>query len=268
MTRSHSISEKHPIVSMLLSSFIAVLATVAVSAIFPKGGVLENLATGVAALAVLLVFWWWFSPRFKGDFKPRATAKEVGLLFVPFIAFCVLAAVLSWVDAGFYFKPTTLAVTMGTSAGFAEETWFRGLAVPIGMGFLSREKRVFSTVLITSIFFGVLHFGNVFMGAEVSVGILQAVATTFGGIFFIAVFLRSGSVLVPIFMHGFYDWVCFVTDPTLVSGVIMVDGITLGLWLALALHVALGCIGIYLVRPAMHGKINAIWDQIWAVDTQ
>ena len=152
---------------------------------------------------------------------------------------------------------------MGISAGFVEETWFRGLAVPIGMGYLPRDKRILITVLITSIFFGVLHFGNVFGGAQVVIGVIQAIATTFGGIFFIAVFLRTGSILVPIIMHGLYDWVCFVTDPTLVGGVMMNEGATLGLGLALALHIVFGCIGIYLVRPAMHGRINEIWDQIW-----
>ena len=260
MEKKHTLSKKLPIVSMLLACGFAMVATL----IAPSDKtVMSNLVTSAVAFAVLLVFWWWFSPEFKGDFKPRVSLKEVGILFALYFVFCVLAAVFSWLDSGVYFNPTAMAVAMGISAGFVEETWFRGLAVPIGMGYLPRDKRILITVLITSIFFGVLHFGNVFGGAQVVIGVIQAIATTFGGIFFIAVFLRTGSILVPIIMHGFYDWVCFVTDPTLVGGVMMNEGVTLGLGLALALHIVLGCIGIYLVRPAMHGRINEIWDQIW-----
>ena len=260
MEKKHTLSKKLPIVSMLLACGVAMAATVVVP---DDKSVMSYLLSSAVALAVLLVFWWWFSPEFKGDFKPRASLKEVAVLLIPFIAFCVLAAVFSWLDGGVYFKPTAMAVAMGIAAGFVEETWFRGLAVPIGMGYLPRDRRILVTVLVTSIFFGVLHLGNIFGGAQVVIGVIQAIATTFGGIFFIAVFLRTGSILVPIIMHGFYDWVCFVTDPSLAGGVMMNEGVTLGLGLALALHIVLGCIGIYLVRPAMHGRINEIWDQIW-----
>ena len=241
MEKKHTLSKKLPIVSMLLACIVAMAATTVVSYLFSGNAeIAENLASSVAALVVLLVFWWWFLPEFKGDFRLRIPLAEMWPLIIPYIGFCVLAAVFSWVDVGPYFNPTAMAVAMGISAGFVEETWFRGLAVPIGMGYLPRDKRIFLTVVITSVFFGVLHLGNVFNGAELVVGIVQAVATTFAGIFFIAVFLRSGSILVPIFMHGFYDWVCFVTDPTLVGGVITTECVSLGLVLALALHIVLG----------------------------
>ena len=152
---------------------------------------------------------------------------------------------------------------MALAAGFVEETWFRGLAVPIGMGYLPKEKRVFTTVLVTSIIFGVIHVGNVFNGARIEIGILQAVATTFAAFFFVAVFLRTGNVLVPIVLHAAWDYISFTTDPTVVNGIMTNEGISLGLMVAVAIEVAFGCAGFYLIRPAMHDKIDRIWSEIW-----
>jgi membrane protease YdiL (CAAX protease family) len=95
-----------------------------------------------------------------------------------------------------------------------------------------------------------------------TLAILQAVATTFGGVFLAAIYLRSGSVLVPIVLHGVFDWICFVTDPTLDNG-IMTGDVTLGLVLAVLIDIALGIAAIYLLRPAVNGEIEALWDAKW-----
>lgn len=262
MSRKHVICEKWPIVAMVLTTLVAMILTT-IPALLGLEGFVESLLSSAIAVGILILFQRWFSPEFKGTFALRVTLAEVGLVFIPYIVKSVVNVGASWLDTGFYFKPTLTAVGMGIAAGFCEETWFRGLAVPIGMGYLPREKRIFTTVLVTSIIFGVIHAGNVFNGARLDVGIIQAIATTFAAFFFVAVFLRTGNILIPIFMHGFWDWVCFVTDPTLVDGVMMNDGISFALIAALVLEIALGCAGLYLIRPAMHGKIDRVWDQIW-----
>ena len=54
-------------------------------------------------------------------------------------------------------------------------------------------------------------------------------------------------------MHSFFDWVCFVTDPTLQSGIMMSESVTVGLVLATAADIAIGIVGLYMIRPAMIG---------------
>ena len=51
------------------------------------------------------------------------------------------------------------------AAGFAEEPMFRGLAIPIGMGFIKNEKRVWLVPIATSVCFGLFHLGNITVGA-------------------------------------------------------------------------------------------------------
>ena len=76
-------------------------------------------------------------------------------------------------------------------------------------------------------------------------------------------FLRTGNVLVPILLHAAWDYISFTTDPTVVNGIMMNEGISLGLMVAVAIEVAFGCAGLYLIRPAMHDKIDRIWSEIW-----
>jgi membrane protease YdiL (CAAX protease family) len=154
---------------------------------------------------------------------------------------------------------------MAIAAGFYEETIFRGVTVPIGMRYLKSEKRVGILVLISALVFGLMHIGNIVNGASVQMGIAQGIATTFGGILFIAAYLRTGNILIPIFMHGIYDYMCFVTDPTLESGIMVNDLTTSALIPAVLVEVIAGIWGLYLLRPAKRAEIHAIWNDIWSV---
>ena len=262
MGRKHIICERWPIAAMVLTTPLAMVLTLIPEAL-GLGKVASNLASCIVAVGILFLFKWWFSPKFKGVFTLRTSLAELGILLLPWVAKVAATLVAGWVDYGFYFNPTLLGLSMALAAGFVEETWFRGLAVPIGMGYLPKEKRVFTTVLVTSIIFGVIHVGNVFNGARIEVGILQAVATTFAAFFFVAVFLRTGNIFVPIALHAAWDYIAFTTDPTVVNGIMTNEGISLGLMVAVAIEVAFGCAGFYLIRPAMHDKIDRIWSEIW-----
>ena len=82
----------------------------------------------------------------------------------------------------------------------------------------------------------------------------------------LAVYLRTGNLLIPIFMHGIYDYMCFVTDPTLEEGIMANDVATGALILAVLVDVIAGIWGLYLLRPAKRAEIHAIWDDKWGVD--
>ena len=110
-----------------------------------------------------------------------------------------------------------------------------------------------------------MHIGNIIRGASVTMGIIQGIATIFAGFLFVAVFLRTGNILIPIFMHGVYDYMCFVTDASLDNGIMTGETVTTGLILAVLVDVIAGVWALYLIRPAKRAEIHAIWDEKWSV---
>jgi hypothetical protein len=66
-------------------------------------------------------------------------------------------------------------------------------------------------------------------------------------------------------MHGLYDWMCFVTDPSVSGGVMTGASITTGIMLVMAVDIALAIAGLYMIRPAVRGDIEAIWERKWSI---
>ena len=263
-TRRHILCEKAPIVAMILAAVLAMLI-LSIPGLLGLSDVVDNLASSVLAVFFLIAYTKWFAPEFKGVFKTSALATGILFVWLPFLFKLVGSYILNVVDYGFYFKPTMLALAMAIAAGFFEETIFRGVTVPIGMRYIRSEKRVSVIVLFTALVFGLLHIGNVINGASVAMGIIQGIATIFAGLLFVAAFLRTGNILVPIFMHGVYDYMCFVTDASLDNGIMAGETVTTGLILAVLVDVIAGIWGLYLIRPAKRAEIFAIWNDKWSV---
>ena len=96
--------------------------------------------------------------------------------------------------------------------------------------------------------------------------VIQGISTIFGGFVFAAVYLRSGSILAPIVMHALYDYMCFVTDPTLENGIMTSETVTIGLILTVVVFIIAGIWSLYLIRPAMRDKIQTLWDEKWGIE--
>ena len=96
--------------------------------------------------------------------------------------------------------------------------------------------------------------------------ILENLETVFGGFIYAAEYLRCGSILVPIAMHAVYDYMCFVTDPTLDSGIMTSETVTIGIVLSGVVYIIAGIWGLYLIRPAMRGKIQTLWNEKWGIE--
>ena len=84
----------------------------------------------------------------------------------------------------------------------------------------------------------------------------------------IAVYLRTGNLLIPIFMHGIYDYMCFIVDPTLENGIMANEIAVSALMFAVLVDVIAGIWGLYLLRPAKRAEIHAIWNDKWSVDNE
>lgn len=263
-SRKHRLCEKAPLVGMLLAAVLAMLL-LSIPGLLGVPKVAESLASSVLAVIFLIAYTKWFAPEFKGVFRTSHLATGLVFVWLAF-AFDFFGSYFAGLaGSGFYFKPTVEALAMAIAAGFYEETIFRGVTVPIGMRYLKSEKRVGILVILSALVFGLMHIGNIVNGASVQMAIAQGIATTFGGILFIAVYLRTGNILIPIFMHGIYDYMCFVTDPTLESGIMVNDLTASALIPAVLVEVIAGIWGLYLLRPAKRAEIHAIWDDKWSV---
>ena len=264
-SRKHTLCEKAPLVAMFLAAAFALLV-LSIPGLLGIPKVAESLASSVLAVLFMIAYTRWFAPEFKGVFKTSHLATGLAFVWLAFAFKFFGAYFVTLADSGFYFKPTVAALAMAIAAGFYEETIFRGVTVPIGMRYLKSEKRVGILVLISALVFGLMHIGNIANGASVQMGIVQGIATTFAGIFFIAVFLRTGNILIPIFMHGIYDYMCFVVDPTLENGIMANDVAANALILTVLVQVIAGIWGLYLLRPAKRAEIHAIWNDKWSVN--
>jgi len=93
------------------------------------------------------------------------------------------------------------------STGFIEEILCRGLTATL---FIKRwgtsKKGIYFSVILSSVFFGILHIVNYLMGRAMLLDTLsQIVYATFFGVFFAACMLRSNSIWVVIMLHAVFD---------------------------------------------------------------
>ena len=258
--RNHALSEKRPLLSMLLSVAAAFLVC-GLASTLSSSQLVQYLLMSAAGILCLLAQKWWFSPAFKGAFKAEISMREIALMSVPFLVQLILSWLLNIMDHGLFFRVTVLSVAMALSAGLGEEAMFRGLAVPIGMRYLRGRNKILITALVTSVVFGLSHLGNA-KGGNV-IGIVQAVASIGSGLFYAAVFLRSGSICVPVLMHTLYDWMYFVTNPALQNGEMANMGVTTAVIISCVVDLSMSAVGLWLIRPAVREKIEAVWQDKW-----
>ena len=230
-SRKHVLCEKAPLAAMLLAAVLAMLL-LSIPGLLGIPKTAESLASSVLAVLFMIAYTKWFAPEFKGVFRTSHLATGLAFVWLAFAFKFFGAYFVGLAGSGFYFKPTAVALAMAIAAGFYEETIFRGVTVPIGMRYIKSEKRVGILVLISALVFGLMHIGN---------------------------------ILIPIFMHGIFDYMCFVTDPTLENGIMANDVAASALIPAVLVDVIAGIWGLYLIRPAKRAEIHAIWDDKWSV---
>ena len=260
MKRNHTLSEKHPLLSMLLSVAAATLVC-SLAATISSSEFVQYLLISAAGILCLLAQKWWFAPAFKGVFRTEIPLRKIGLLCVPFLIQRLLSWLLNVMDHGLFFRATALSVVMALSAGFGEEVMFRGLSIPIGMRYLKGKNKILTVALVTSVVFGLSHLGNA-MGGN-AIGIVQGIATIGSGLFYAAVFLRTSSIMVPIIMHALYDWMYFATNPALQNGNMAAMGVTTAVIISCVIDLSMGVVGYWLIRPAVREKIEVVWQKKW-----
>ena len=90
--------------------------------------------------------------------------------------------------------------------GVFEEFLLRGLSLNILIDkYGNNKKGIWTSVVLSSLLFGLIHFINLFTGASFEGVLIQVIAASFIGFYFSALYLRSGSVWTSAILHGLYD---------------------------------------------------------------
>ena len=90
--------------------------------------------------------------------------------------------------------------------GIFEDFLTRGLALNILLDKYGKSKKgIWLSIFLSSLFFGAIHFCNLLTGASFQGVLIQVITATCIGLYFSAIYLRSGNVWTPALLHGFYD---------------------------------------------------------------
>ena len=75
------------------------------------------------------------------------------------------------------------------------------------------KRGVVTAVTLSALLFGLCHYMNIFTGGQTFADTTQQViAAMCSGLFFAAVYYRSGSLMVPIAIHGFCNYTNFIMN--------------------------------------------------------
>ncbi len=139
--------------------------------------------------------------------KPKASAKEM-LYYIP-LALLLLANVMFGVKLNVSVEEAVLYMLTMLCVGLLEEIIFRGMLFRA-----IAENGLKWAVSVSSITFGIGHIINLFngSGAELLPNLLQVVYAIAAGFMFVMIFLKSGSLVPCIILHGVFNALSVFAD--------------------------------------------------------
>lgn len=153
------------------------------------------LASMVLVAAIRLFGWRDIS------FAPVPLLPTLRLLWLPVV---LLAGLVTLAIATGLPRPAVF-VFIGINTlmvGFSEETMLRGI---IYSG-LRRKLSAWPAIVATSVLFGAMHSLNVFTTGEFLPAVFQSVSAAMSGVLFIAIVIRTGSLVPAVLYHWLWDF--------------------------------------------------------------
>jgi membrane protease YdiL (CAAX protease family) len=171
----------------------------------PNGETLWRTITLPVALSVLLgvavvSYLRWWKPVIHDDRPVQKWVRIVPILLVVSIVTTTGYSNLSDQSIGLVLA---LLVSM-LLVGIGEELMFRGIGV---VSFREAGFPEAKVALWTSVIFGAVHASNVFSEGPGAFG--QALIVSLGGYFFYLTRRSAGTILLPMVLHGLYDFSIF-----------------------------------------------------------
>jgi membrane protease YdiL (CAAX protease family) len=154
----------------------------------------------VFLLVVVGVLGWWRQVGLRAP-APRSWR----LTWLPFVFILIFLATAALI--GFPAPKVVMIVLINTLlVGISEELMTRGV---LFVGVLSRFG-IWSTIVIVSVLFGAMHLGNGFITGDLEAAAVQALAAAMSGLLFIALRMRTNSLVPGIVVHWLWDFSAFM----------------------------------------------------------
>ncbi|TMT01307.1 CPBP family intramembrane metalloprotease [Apilactobacillus kunkeei] len=157
-----------------------------------------NIYKIVSILVICLLNYWIIKQKI--FFKP--SENKVGWLV--FLVICFTIVMVSITKKNFW-----LALDIGAIAALPEELMFRGIILAFVLRLMTKKStstlRVSSGLIISALIFGAFHYINL---TSQSFGFtsLQVINAAALGMLLGAVYIKSGTIIVPMALHFIYDF--------------------------------------------------------------
>ena len=209
----------HPYIFVIVCSLAYTLLTALLNRILEgqTGGIngfyLSKTLVTMLPIALMALPAFYLGLVGKGDFGTKHLAKGLLMGLPLLLLFFVLYDVGTLVAGGSWrgqATPLTLAllVLFQLTVAFSEELLCRGILFNALRDKHGESGRgLLAAVCLSSFIFGVMHFIGMMNGAPFMATLSQVLAAFFIGIFFCALYVRTGSLLAPIIVHALFN--CF-----------------------------------------------------------
>lgn len=223
-----------------------------------------GLGSTLGAIAALAFFRRWFYPEYEGAFKGGERVPFWILFTLPILAFCLIGSFIVLGDR--LGIPPFANLIAALAAGVCEEAIFRGMTVSYLMRQWGDRKKLIPVILLSSVIFGMSHITNIATGAPVVMTLRQIVTSFIMGLFLCALYLRSGSLIPPMFIHFLYDIIAFMDVSKMQEGGTYNKTASTTVperIFQLIISIIFLALAVYLTRPAVREDIYRIWRKKW-----
>lgn len=279
--RKHKFSNNQSFVKVLIIAILmmfgyfyaaqfgfGIIAAITLAIMNKSSDTVESAVTFLAIFGgflALLFYYHWYKPEY--HWKPRNTAFAFKITAPILIYWFILYGVLYTIAAGhitFGIKNVSvLGAIFSVSAGVSEEVAFREIGISFIKRQIKEDKMNLPIVIIVSVIFGLTHLIN---GISSSIPIyyffLQALWTSCLGIFFGAVFLRTGNIWPCLIAHVIHD---LSADFFRANFDVEDEPAYIGVWMTVGLAM-LAVYGLYLIRKEKHPEIREVWNAKWLIN--
>jgi len=176
------------------------------------GAVADGPQWGILFAGLFLIVLTWLCRWHDLGLNPPASARNLLLLWLPAIYLLIFVA-LDFVAGP---PPLTMVGFMALNialGAFSEEMMFRGVLFAA----LRTRLAVAPAVIISSVLFGFAHLVNIAVFGNLQLAGAQAVAAAMSGVLFMAIRLRTGSLIPAIVYHALWDFTSLMAVTRLLS---------------------------------------------------
>lgn len=149
--------------------------------------------------------------------------------------------------------------------GFSEEILFRGLIATTLLEFFGTGREgILKACFLSSLLFGLTHLTN-YTGGNPSGVIMQVIATFGSGVLYCAIYFRTGSLWLLVFIHTLEDIYAGISELFSVgySGSAEDAAALINSYSTMLLLPALGglVLGLFLLRKSKMEEVKALWSR-------